>query len=92
MELYEQAEVLDPNAAEVLSRLAFNYLNRGDNKKASEYAARAVAVSPESSEGWIVLGAAKHALGDPKAGREAYRRCVELGKGAYVEECRRVAR
>ena len=50
-----------------------------------------VAVNPESSEGWIVLGAAKHALRG-KAGRDAYRtKCVELGKGAHVEECRRVA-
>lgn len=91
MELYEQAEAIDPNAADVLSRLAFNYLNRGENQKASDYAARAVAVSPASSEGWIVLGAAKHALGDPRAARDAYRKCVELGQGPYVDECRRVA-
>jgi cytochrome c-type biogenesis protein CcmH/NrfG len=51
-----------------------------------------VTVSPDSSEGWIVLGAAKQALGDPHAAREAYRRCAEVGTGVYVEECRRMAR
>ena len=47
---------------------------------------------PTSSEGWIVLGAARHALGDPHGARDAYRKCVEIGRGSYVEECRRVAR
>ncbi len=92
MGLYEQAEALDPNAPEVLSHLAFDYLNRGDNQRAADYASRAVAVDPHSSEGWIVLGAARHALGDARAARDAYRKCVELGTGEYVEECRRVAR
>jgi Flp pilus assembly protein TadD len=92
MELYEQAIVLDPNAPDVLSRLAFNHLNRGQNQQASDYAARAVAVDPTSSEGWIVLGAARHALGDPHGARDAYRKCVEVGRGSYVEECKRVAR
>jgi tetratricopeptide (TPR) repeat protein len=90
--LYEQAVALDPTAPRVLSRLAFSYLNRGQNQQASEYAARALAVDPTSSEGWIVLGAARHALGDPHGARDAYRKCVEIGRGAYVEECRRVAR
>jgi CheY-like chemotaxis protein len=92
IELYEQAVVLDPNAPEVLSRLAFNHLNRGQNQQASDYAARAVAVDPTSSEGWIVLGAARHALGDAHGARDAYRKCVEVGRGSYVDECRRVAR
>jgi hypothetical protein len=92
MEIYERAAAAAPNAPDVLSRLAFSYLNRGENQKASELAARAVAVDPTSSEGWIVLGAAQHALGDIHAARDAYRKCVELGKGSYVEECRRVAR
>ncbi|MFI5307219.1 MAG: DUF4388 domain-containing protein [Polyangiales bacterium] len=91
-QLYEQAVQLDPNAADVLSRLSMSYLNRGENQLAADFASRAVAVDPQSSEGWIVLGAARHALGDTRAARDAYRKCVELGKGEYVEECRRVAR
>lgn len=90
--LYEQAATLDPNAPDVLSRLAFNYLNRGENERASDFAARAVAVDPTNSEGWIVLGAARQALSDPRGARDAYRKCVELGRGPYVAECRRVAR
>ena len=92
LELIEQAVALDPNAPLALSRLSFGYLNRGDNKRAAEFAARAVAVDPTSSEGWIVLGAARAALGDGKGAREAYRNCVEIGTGEYVTECRRVAR
>jgi len=90
--LYEQAAALDPNAAAILSHLAFSYLNRGDNKPASDYAARAVAVDPTSSEGWIVLGAARATLGDGPGARDAYKKCVEFGKGEYVAECKRVAR
>jgi Tfp pilus assembly protein PilF len=75
----------------VLSHLAFGYLNRGDNQQAADFAARAVAIDPTSSEGWIVLGAARDALGDGKSARDAYRKCVELGQGDYVQECRRVA-
>lgn len=92
LELLEQAVALDPNAPEALSRLAFGYLNRGENLRAAEFAARAVAVDPTSSEGWIVLGAARDATGDGKGARDAYRNCVEIGKGEYVTECRRVAR
>jgi hypothetical protein len=92
LKLYERAAALDPNSSAVLSHLAFGYLNRGDNQQAADFAARAVAIDPTSSEGWIVLGAARDALGDGKAARDAYRKCVELGQGDYVQECRRVAR
>jgi cytochrome c-type biogenesis protein CcmH/NrfG len=91
LKLYERAAQLDPNSSPVLSHLAFGYLNRGDNQQAADFAARAVAIDPTSSEGWIVLGAARDALGDGKAARDAYRKCVELGQGDYVQECRRVA-
>jgi CheY-like chemotaxis protein len=91
VKLYERAAQLDPNSPLVLSHLAFGYLNRGDNQHAADFAARAVAIDPTSSEGWIVLGAARDALGDGKAARDAYRKCVELGQGDYVQECRRVA-
>ena len=90
--LYEQAVATMPNDSTVLGRLAFGYLNRGRNAEAADYAARAVAVDPRNSEGWIVLGAAQHELGDRKAAREAYRNCVEQGVGEYVAECRRMVR
>jgi hypothetical protein len=72
--------------------LAFGYLNRGRNNDASTYAARAVEIDPTNSEGWIVLGAGKSELGDRKAAKEAYRKCVELGRGPYVAECKRMVR
>ena len=90
--LYEEAVQLNPNGSDVLSKLAFHYLNRGKSERAREFASRAVAVDPASSEGWIVLGAARHALKDRDGAREAYRNCVKLGKGQYVQECRRMVR
>jgi DNA-binding response OmpR family regulator len=92
MQLYEAAVQLDPNASDVLGRLSMSYLNRGENQLAADYASRAVAVDPQSSEGWIVLGAARQALGDGRAARDAYKKCVEVGKGEYTDECRRMAR
>lgn len=92
LELYEKALTVDPNAAVVLSKLAFGFLNRGKNEKAREYALRAVEQDPGSSEGWIVLGAARHALGDRKGARDAYKQCADQGTGDYVQECQRMVR
>ena len=92
MELYDRALAITPNDPALLSRMAFNHLNRGDNKSAEDFAARAAAVDPTSSEAWIVLGAARDGQGNRTGGREAYKSCVELGRGDYVEECRRMLR
>jgi len=90
--LYESAAARLPSNSLVLSRLAFAYLNRGRNNDAAEYAARAVEIDPTNSEGWIVLGAGKYQTGDRKAAKDAYRKCVELGRGTYVSECKRMVR
>ena len=90
--LYEQALTIKPNGSEALGKLAFYYLNRGDNGAAADHAARAVVEDPTNSEAWIVLGAARDGLKDKHGAREAYRKCVELGKGIYVQECRRMVR
>jgi Flp pilus assembly protein TadD len=90
--LYERLLAARPNDAAVLTRLAFNHLNRGDNARARDFAARAAALDARSSEAWIVLGAARDALGERTAAREAYKSCVELGHGDYVTECRRMVR
>jgi len=92
MALYDRALAITPNDPELLSRMAFNHLNRGDNKSAEDFAARAAAVDPTSSEAWIVLGAARDGQGNRTGARDAYKRCVELGRGDYVEECRRMLR
>lgn len=90
--LYEQIAEAAPGRGDVLSALAFNYLNAGRNGAAEQAAARAVAADPSSSEGWIVLGAARHARGDVAGAREAYQKCVEVGVGDYVVECKRMVR
>jgi hypothetical protein len=90
--LYEQALTVNPNGSEALSRLAFYRLNRGKNREAADYAARALQGDPTSSEAWIVLGAARDALKDRQGSRDAYRKCAEIGKGEYVGECRRMLR
>lgn len=92
IEAYEEALTFDPNSSETLGKLAFHRLNRGKNAEAMEFANRAVTADPTNSEGWIVLGAARHALRDREGAREAYRSCAELGTGEYVRECRRMMR
>jgi hypothetical protein len=89
---YEQALLRDPNASEALSKLAYLHLDAGDNDQARQFAGRAIAVSPNDSQAWIVLGAARSALGDRKGAREAYRACAALPHDAYTAECRRLAR
>jgi hypothetical protein len=82
----------EPELATALSHAAYLRLNASDNHGAAELAGRAVVADPTSSEGWIVLGAARAALGDRRGAHEAYRSCASLGVGAYTTECRRLAR
>jgi hypothetical protein len=89
---YEAVVEADPYAAPALSRIAYLRLNAGDDARAREYANRAVELDPTSSEGWIVLGAARAALRDRDGARAAYRQCAEVGQGAYLAECRKLAR
>lgn len=89
---YERAIAANPNADAALSKLAFYYLNAGKNDDAQRYALRAVTANPKSSEGWIVLGAAREALRDREGAREAYRNCAERSEGEFVVECKRLAR
>jgi Flp pilus assembly protein TadD len=92
LSLYEAAAEQMPTDSNVLSRLAFGYLNRGRNSDAASFAARAVQADPTNSEGWIVLGAARDQLGDRKGARDAYRKCADQGRGSYTTECRNMVR
>jgi tetratricopeptide (TPR) repeat protein len=89
---YEQALATQPSSAPALAGIAYTYLNTGDQQTAKQYATRAVAIDPQSSQGWIVLGAAQESLGDLAGAREAYRRCATEAVGSYVVECRKLAR
>jgi tetratricopeptide (TPR) repeat protein len=89
---YEQALAAEPNSAPALAGIAYTYLNTGDQQTAKQYASRAVALDAQSSQGWIVLGAAQESLGDMVAARESYRHCAAEAVGSYVVECRKLAR
>lgn len=91
-EIYEEAVSINPNGDAALSKLAYYFLNAGKNEEAREYAQRAVAANPKSSEGWIVLGAAREALRDREGAAEAYKQCATLAEGEFVNECKRLAR
>ncbi len=92
LEAYELAIAVNPNGDEALSKLAYHYLNTGKNEEARQFAQRAVAANPKSSEGWIVLGAAREALRDREGANEAYRQCATIAEGSFVNECKRLAR
>jgi hypothetical protein len=92
LSLYEAAAEQMPTDSNVLSRLAFGYLNRGRNSDAASFAARAVQADPTNSEGWIVLGAARDQLGDRRGAKDAYRKCADQGRGSYTTECRNMVR
>lgn len=88
---YEQVLERDPNVAQALSKIAYIHLDTAHNRRAAEFAQRAIAADPQSSEAWIVLGAAREALGDRPGARTAYRTCASLS-GPYAAECRRLGR
>ncbi|MFW5926041.1 MAG: DUF4388 domain-containing protein [Myxococcota bacterium] len=92
MQTYEKAVEANPDGAEALSELGFLVLNRGNNKKAAEYARRAAELNPKDSKAWITLGAALQALRDESGAKKAYRSCVDEGEGKYVRQCRMMVR
>ena len=93
---YREALVANPAGVGAISGLAMLYLNQSKNPQARDKAREAIAIDPNSAEGWIVLGAALEALGDHGGAREAYQKCASLpleGDGArYVGECKRMRR
>ncbi|MFI5307343.1 MAG: hypothetical protein ACHQ53_08325 [Polyangiales bacterium] len=82
----------DAALAQQVAAASYIQLNAKHNLRARELAERAVALDDTSSEAWIVLGAARGALGDHRGAREAYRSCAERAVGEYALECRRLAR
>jgi CheY-like chemotaxis protein len=90
-QFYLRALAIMPGGPEALSGLAMYYLNQGKNQKAKERAEEAVKADPQSSEGWIVLGASLSALGDGAGARRAYQECAQF-EGKYMGECKRMLR
>jgi hypothetical protein len=89
---YEKIVAEGGGSSELQSHMAFMYLNQGNNAKAEEHALKASTADQTNSEAWIVLGAARSALGKKQAADEAYRNCAKKGQGQYVTECRRMLR
>jgi CheY-like chemotaxis protein len=93
--LLERAIALNPSGADALARLSYIYVGRGGRgnlEQARTYAERATAADPTSSQGWLVLGAARGELGDRVGARAAYQSCVDSGQGRWVTECRAMLR
>ncbi|HTU57036.1 MAG TPA: hypothetical protein VMF89_01360, partial [Polyangiales bacterium] len=90
--LYAKAAEEGSANSQMLSRMAFLYLNQGKNALAETAAKRAADADETNSEAWIVLGAALDGLGKKPAAEQAYRNCAQKGQGQYVTECKRMLR
>jgi len=75
-----------------LASRAHASLNRGDFRAAAKFAERAVMQRPERSGNWIVLAAARDALGDDRGAKRAYRMCTEQAMDSGVAACRALRR
>lgn len=80
------------SAGSSLAKQAFARLNRGDFAAAERFAQRAVVGHPERAQGWIVLGAARDALGDKAGAKRAYKMCAAKALDVSVRHCRALAR
>jgi DNA-binding response OmpR family regulator len=56
--------------------------------RAIALARQAVQANPADAEAWLRLGAVYEAAGDSSNARRAYTRCIALGRGPGVSECR----
>jgi Flp pilus assembly protein TadD len=92
IDLYAKAVEEGSADSQLLSRMAFLYLNQGKNALAEAAAKRAADADETNSEAWIVLGAAQDGLGKKQAAEQAYRSCAAKGQGQYVTECKRMLR
>lgn len=90
--LYREAIAIDENRPEALIDFAFFQLERGKNQDAHEFSERGARLDPSSSKAWITLGASLQALGRRDEAMEAYRQCVDKGRGQYVNDCRLMLR
>jgi CheY-like chemotaxis protein len=86
---YEKAAALNPAAAAAPAALASMYFDQGNNKKAAEWAQKAVAANTQDPDTYFVLGTANLDLGHKAEARAAYRRYLELApKGRQAADVR----
>lgn len=74
-----------------LAREAFASLNRGEFNRAEQLAARATVAHPSDADGWMVLAAARDAMGDLAGAQRAYRMCSARVTGHGAQNCQRLS-
>jgi tetratricopeptide (TPR) repeat protein len=73
-----------PQHANAMHQLAKLYLVLPDNAKALEWAERAVMISPQYAEGYLVRGLAQMALGEPEKALVDFQ--IVISRREYLEE------
>jgi CheY-like chemotaxis protein len=81
-----------PSQSSAMSGLAIVYLEQDNLAEALRYAEQATTADAANAEGWLALGAALEGQGKRKQAQDAYRSCVELGRGRSVAECKNLRR
>jgi len=91
--LFEQVIKLDPGFASAYAGLSFNYSVKArfhfterpeaDAKNSLEFARKAIDLDKELAWGYIALGGARLALGDPSAAVDAVRQALVIQPGGY---------
>jgi tetratricopeptide (TPR) repeat protein len=87
----EPAIEAEPTATEILVLVARAELDRGKALEARSWAKKAVAVSPNLADAYVILGGAEQELGNPAEAKTAYAKYLELApKGRYAPDLRAV--
>jgi CheY-like chemotaxis protein len=83
------AAVAPEQAAAALVNVAHAELERGNTKKALEWAEKAVATDATMADAWVFIGGAQQELGDAAAAKAAYTKYLELAPtGKYARDLR----
>ncbi len=83
------AAVAPEQAAAALVNVAHAELERGNTKKALEWAEKAVATDATMADAWVFIGGAQQELGDAAAAKAAYAKYLELAPtGKYARDLR----
>ncbi|HEX7476402.1 MAG TPA: hypothetical protein VF331_01210 [Polyangiales bacterium] len=81
-----------PSVEDALLKQAYRSLNGGNPHEALARARRVLASAPSRADAWLVVGSAYAAMQDQKSALQAFRSCALRATGAYVSECRKLAR
>jgi hypothetical protein len=81
-----------PSVEDALLKQAYRSLNGGNPHEALARARRVLASAPSRADAWLLVGSAYAAMQDQKSALQAFRSCALRATGAYVSECRKLAR